>query len=37
MKTKNILNEASKGEIVLYKASDGGLALDVSLKRRLFG
>lgn len=32
MKSKNILNEAPKGEIILFKAPDGGLALDVKLE-----
>ncbi|MEW6506712.1 MAG: RhuM family protein [Bacteroidota bacterium] len=32
MKTKNILIEAPRGEIILYKAPDGSLALDVKLE-----
>lgn len=32
MKTKNIFNEAPKGEIILYKSPEGGFALDVKLE-----
>ncbi|MEW6195026.1 MAG: RhuM family protein [Bacteroidota bacterium] len=32
MKTKNIFNEAPKGEIILYKSPGGGLAFDVKLE-----
>lgn len=32
MKTKNIFNEVPKGEIILYKSPEGGLALDVKLE-----
>jgi prophage maintenance system killer protein len=32
MNPKNIFNEAPRGEIILYKAPDGGLALDVKLE-----
>ena len=32
MKNKKIENNSSKGEIILYKAPDGGIALDVKLE-----
>lgn len=32
MKKKNVENNSSKGEVILYKASDGSMALDVKLE-----